>query len=175
MVTRFTLDANILINLKRSYPREFFGSLLDAMESAASSGEICVCDTIHRELKQGGDELFDWVKDTPGFLCAAPAEEIAIAKEISKAFPEWVRDKKNYGDPFLIAHAKFNGKTVVTQEKLRGAGFSPKTLGCQTWQRNIVWNVWTSLPSFVAKDGTSDDNQRSERPNVAFFCYVPPV
>ena len=54
---RYTLDANILINMRNRYPRDLFASLWGLMEDTVASGEICVCEVILKELERGDDDL----------------------------------------------------------------------------------------------------------------------
>lgn len=50
---KYTLDTDILINMERLYPREFFVSLWDSMEAAVARGDICMCEVAQKELEQG--------------------------------------------------------------------------------------------------------------------------
>ncbi len=124
----FTLDTNILINLSRQYPRDIFGSIWDSIESAVLLGEVCICEAVLREVKRGGDDLFDWAKNLQGFVCPTTEPELVTVGEIAVAHPEWVRGQKNEGDPFIIAHAKAEGSEIVTEEKATGPGTAEKNL-----------------------------------------------
>ena len=79
------------------------------MEGAVVSGEICVCEVILKELERGDDDLARWVKNVPGLVCRTTDDELITVAGISSAHPDWVRGQKNYGDPFIIAHAKTEG------------------------------------------------------------------
>lgn len=123
---RYTLDANILINMERLYPREFFASLWDAVEVAVADGDLCICEVAQKELERGDDDLAPWVKSVPEFICKTTDAELVTVAEISAAHPDWVRDQKNAGDPFVIAHAKAEGSIIVTEESRKGAGVIDK-------------------------------------------------
>lgn len=125
---RYTLDANILINMERLYPREFFSSLWLSMESAVRGGDICMCEMVQKELGRGDDDLLAWVKQIPGFVCKTTDEELQTVAEISAAHPAWVQGQKNYADPFIIAHAKDDGLIVVTEERRAGPNAEDKNL-----------------------------------------------
>lgn len=118
----YTLDANILINMERLYPKEFFASLWDAVEKAVTDGDICMCEVAQKELERGDDDLAPWVKNIPGFVCKTTDEELVQVAEISIAHPGWVQDQKNAGDPFVIAHAKIEKSIIVTEETRKGPG-----------------------------------------------------
>lgn len=104
----------------RLYPQDLFTSLWDALEAAVNRGDICMCETACKELEQGGDDLASWAKSVPGFICAATGDELATAASISRDHPGWVRGQKNYGDPFIIAHAKADDLVIVTEERRAG-------------------------------------------------------
>lgn len=125
-MSEHTLDANILINLQRLYPRDIFEFLWAGMEQAVADGLLCVCENIHDEVGQGGDDLYDWVDNQQGFVCGVTQEEVDLATEISNDHPEWVQDRKNAGDPWIIAHAKEDGLKIVTEERRAGANVSDK-------------------------------------------------
>lgn len=118
----YTLDANILINMERLYPREFFASLWDAVEASVTRGEMCMCEVAHKELERGDDDLSPWVANVPGFVCKTTDSEFVTVAAISIDHPGWVQDQTNAGDPFVIAHAKDEGSVVVTEESRKGPG-----------------------------------------------------
>lgn len=120
----YTLDTNILIGLVQRYPRDIFPAMWKNIESAVDAGEACICEAILREVHRGGDELHAWAKNLDGFVCPATDEELAVVAEIGLAHPEWVQGQLNEADPFVIAHAKAEHSTIVTEENRKG----PNTL-----------------------------------------------
>jgi hypothetical protein len=118
----FTLDASVLITMERRYPREFFLSLWEAMERAAENREVCICEVAYGELERGNDDLAPWAKEIEGFICGTTDDEILTVNLIARDHPGWVQGQKNNGDPFIIAHAKYEQRTVVTEEKRKGPG-----------------------------------------------------
>ena len=118
----YTLDANILINMERLYPKEFFKSLWERMESVAISKNICICYVIFTEVERGGPELSNWAKGIDGFSCETTSDEMNTVGEISQKHPDWIQGQKNSGDPFIIAHAKYDSRIIVTEEKWANPG-----------------------------------------------------
>ncbi|WP_139738462.1 DUF4411 family protein [Actinomyces wuliandei] len=116
----YTLDTNTLINMERRYLRDLFTSLWDTLEAAAHQGEVCMCETAHKELDRGGDGLASWAKSIPDFICTATNDELATVANISRDHPGWAQGQKNYRDPFIIAHAKRDGLVIVTEEGRKG-------------------------------------------------------
>lgn len=121
-----TLDANILISLERLYPRDVFGFLWDGFEAAVAAGEVCLCEEAHEELSRGTDDLYDWADDLTGFVCGVTDDEFTLAQQISNDHPDWVRERTNAADPFVISHAKCDGIQIVTNEKRAGRGVIDK-------------------------------------------------
>ncbi len=124
----YTLDSNILINMVRLYPRDIFSSFWDSLEACIDAGEACICEAVLREVHRGGDELHKWAKGLSGFVCEVAAEELATVAAIGQAHPDWVRGQVNEADPFVVAHAKAEGSTLVTEEGLKGPGTEDKNL-----------------------------------------------
>lgn len=122
----YTLDTNILIDLKNHYPEAIFPSLWQELEKLATLREVCVCQVVTVELKRGYDEVITWVNSLEGFVHNPSEEEMVLAKEIAEKHPEWVSGTQNYADPFVIAHAKIETRTIVTNETRKGVGFLDK-------------------------------------------------
>lgn len=121
-----TLDANVLINLERLYPRDVFGFLWDGLEASVAAGEVCLCEEAHEELSRGTDDLYAWASNLKGFVCGVTHEEFKLAQAISGDHPDWVSERANAADPFVIAHAKREWAVIVTNERRAGHGVSDK-------------------------------------------------
>lgn len=124
----YTLDSNILIGLVQRYPRDIFPGIWASIEESVIKGESCICEAVHREVHRIGDDLHRWAKDLPGFVCSTSDEELATVAEIAIAHPEWVQGQVNEADPFVIAHAKAEAATVVSEENRKGPGTLDKNL-----------------------------------------------
>jgi hypothetical protein len=122
----YTLDSNILIGLVQRYPRDIFPAMWDNIEASVRDGESCICEAILREVHRGGDKLHTWAKDLKGFVCPATEEELTVVAEIAQAHPEWVQGQLNEADPFVIAHAKLEQSTIVTEESRKGPNTEDK-------------------------------------------------
>lgn len=121
LVTRYTLDSNIIINLNRTYPRELFPSLWEALEDLAVKGSICVCEEVFHEIESGGDALARWIEDR-GIICPLSQAESDRATEISQRYPGWVQGRTNGADPYIVAHSLIEGSVIVTNERRAGNG-----------------------------------------------------
>lgn len=118
----YTFDTNILVGLVRLYPRDIFSAIWENIEASVGSGESCICEAILREVRRGGDDLHTWAKNLQGFVCGITDDELAVVAEIAVAHPEWVQGQLNEADPFVIAHAKTEQSTIVTEESRKGPG-----------------------------------------------------
>ena len=117
----YTLDTNVLILLRRHYPRDIFPGPWLELEALIAQHQACICREVLDELGRGGDELHGWAKGEAGFVCQIAADEIPIVEAISAAHQGWVQGTRNAADPWLIAHAVVSGRTIVTEEKRAGA------------------------------------------------------
>lgn len=117
----YTLDTNILIGLVQRYPRDIFPAMWENIESSVADGDSCICEAILREVRRGGDDLHTWAKNLDGFVCPATDDELATVAEIALAHPEWVQGQLNEADPFVVAHAKHEQSTIVTEENRKGS------------------------------------------------------
>lgn len=124
----YTLDSNIIIGLVQKYPRDIFPGIWDSIEESIARGESCISEAVHREVNRIGDNLYKWAKDLPGFVCSATDVELATVAQIATAHPDWVQGQLNEADPFVIAHAKAESSTVVTEENRKGPGTIDKNL-----------------------------------------------
>lgn len=122
----FTLDTNILIGLIQRYPRDIFPAMWQNIEDSVLLGQSCICEPILREVHRGGDALHTWAKNLQGFVCPVTDAELITVAEIAVAHPGWVQGQLNEADPFIIAHAKNEQSTIVTEENRKGPGTEDK-------------------------------------------------
>ena len=124
--TVWSLDTCVIIEMERKYPRDVFTSIWEELESKIYTGEACICAEVLVELERGTDDLHAWAKSMPGFVCELTQAEAIKAVEISQSQFEWVRERQNSADPFIIAHAYISEKVIVTQESLKGPGLASR-------------------------------------------------
>lgn len=117
---KHTLDSNILIGLIQRYPRDIFPNIWHNIEKLAENNAVCICSAVHDETSQADDDLYDWAKKLPRFVCPPTNEEFQIAKQIGEDHPGWVQGDHNGADPFIIAHAKVEGSIIVTEKRRKG-------------------------------------------------------
>ena len=125
-MTAYTLDTNILIRFSQHLPRDIFPGIWEALEALVEDGRACICEMVLQELERGGDGLHAWAKALDGFTCPTDQHEIPIVQQIASAHPEWIRGTENEGDPWVIAHAAVEDRTIVSDERRAGPGVSDR-------------------------------------------------
>jgi hypothetical protein len=122
------LDSDVLINAKNdAYGFDFAPGFWEFLSDGFANGQFSLCDAVAQEIFQRDDELANWVRALPdGAIViqdrAVQSEYQPIADHIeSGEYPN--RRKFLAGaDGWLIAHARFDGGVVVSQETRAGAG-----------------------------------------------------
>lgn len=121
------LDSNIFIQSHRvTYPFDVFPTFWEWLEQEFDNGHVISIDMVKEELRKGKDELTDWINDRdPSWFMPVSDKETqkhlaTIATHVmeSRQFRGPAKRKFLDGaDPWLIAKAKADGLTVITQEK----------------------------------------------------------
>lgn len=120
----YLLDANTYIEAKnRYYDMEFCPAYWDWLDQQFAMGLAGSIDMIGRELKDGNDDLADWVKARGAQFIANDDEatqntfieivQFVMAQGFSPANRDQFLAK---ADPWLIAKARTIGAAVVTHE-----------------------------------------------------------
>jgi hypothetical protein len=95
------------------------------LEEQAEASEIASTDMIYEELKDGGDDLAEWVKHRRELIFHIPSSSQTVANAVG-LLGTWVQSE-NYkphvladfmdgADPFLVGAALETGSILVTQE-----------------------------------------------------------
>jgi hypothetical protein len=125
------LDANVFIEAKnRYYGFDLVPAFWTWLEERADAGEIASTDMIYDELKGGGDDLANWVKDRRDLIFHVPSSSEAVANAVgqlgtwvqSESYkPHVLADFMDSADPFLVGAALETRSILVTQETPAGA------------------------------------------------------
>jgi Domain of unknown function (DUF4411) len=128
---RYSLDTSSLINgFRLNYPYLNFPRLWNEhVPSLVASGDLRATEEVLIELQRQDDELVQWLVDYRDDLFIEVDEPIQHeVKEILRTHTALIhaRGRGHSGaDPFVIALAKINKCTVVTEEG-RGSAKHPK-------------------------------------------------
>lgn len=122
---KYTLDTcsfHALLQPGRAYSRDRFLPLWNEFEKAFAAGLIISHAEVYKEIvqvKEFKDELA-WIrKHKEVFVDYDLVREPTIITEIGSLFPSFVHQYKRHprnADPWLVAQAKANKLTVVTEE-----------------------------------------------------------
>lgn len=120
------LDANVFITAKNTYyGLDLVPAFWSWLEPQARVGTLASTDLVYDELKDGGDDLADWVREREDLIFHVKSDPPPVAVHVN-SIATWARSQ-NYkthaiadflsgADPFLIGAAAYLGCVVVTQE-----------------------------------------------------------
>lgn len=103
--------------MKNTYPIEVFPSAWDNVGNIAESGEVISPREVLRELEARDDQLRAWVKKHITFR-NLDSNQQTIVQDIMSKYSRLVDSTKSTpeADPFVIALAISENRTVITQE-----------------------------------------------------------
>ncbi|MAT96847.1 MAG: hypothetical protein CL608_06865 [Anaerolineaceae bacterium] len=120
----FSLDANVFIQAKNGpYGLDIMPIFWDWLEAQASSGHIFCAAPVYEELRDGNDELSQWIQERKSLFVKEISVEaqqvfIEIVDYVFKNYPRKNADVfLSRADPLLIAQAKILSCVVVTHER----------------------------------------------------------
>jgi len=125
---RYAVDNDVLITLMRYHPPDkpayqaIWGEIEALIKKKDIFSSVVVYDDIMKYLGKD-DRLKKWAKShKKNFFIPTNQEVFEIAQDIAKKFPDLLDKKKLQtgepdADPFLIALAKSEGATIITQER----------------------------------------------------------
>ncbi len=125
---RYVVDTNVLITLMAHHPpdKPAYQAIWDEIEALIKQKNIFSTMEVYKEIiKYSGknDQLKKWaISHKKRFFISPNEETCQLARDIVKKFPDLVDKKKlQTGEPdadlFLIALAKSEGATIITQER----------------------------------------------------------
>lgn len=121
-MSSYTVDTNIIVNMNRYTPGDIHVGLWSAVEEMISSGRLVLPREAYEELLSVDDVCGPWAKGCAGFIAEPTPEEFEIVAKITDKYPGWVTPIQNRADPFIIAHAKVTGRSILTEERAKGPG-----------------------------------------------------
>lgn len=123
----FVFDTSSLIKLKHFYPN-IFESIWKGLGNMVASNNLISTREVWRELEgqDQGRHVNQWVKDNKSIFTTPQPEELNFVAEIFRVrhFHTLIGDQQRLkgtpvADPFVIACAKVNNGTVVTEEVIK--------------------------------------------------------
>jgi len=95
--------------------------LREIIAERMQNGDILISREVIAEIRLGGDELKNWVRENASAIVETDEEIQAEFTRLVNQYPGWVdpNSPKNLVDPYVIAVAIIHEGVVVTQEKQR--------------------------------------------------------
>lgn len=120
---KYVFDSGPFIDSRYYYP-DIFKTYWNKLNELASCKDIISVKEVYNEILQGSDIVSDWAALNSEIFEEPAAEEFEIVKDIMSKHKELIKLVNYTGgmpvaDPFIIAKAKNNNLTVVTQEVYR--------------------------------------------------------
>ena len=150
----YVFDNSPLSALFRNYYRKTFPSLWQRFDQLVADGRLVSTREVFREIEDGPEILLDWAKQNRGLFATPTAEEGAFVAKIYavKHFQQNIEQKKllrggKVADPFVIARAACEDKTVVTLEVKRPKAVKIPNI-CEHFGVKCM-----SLPEFMEEEG----------------------
>jgi predicted nucleic acid-binding protein len=124
----YVVDANVLITLMAHHPpdKPAYRAIWDEIEALIKQKNIFSTMVVYDEIIKylgKNDQLKKWaISHKKHFFIPPDKETWQLAQDIIKKFPDLLNKKKLQtgepdADPFLIALAKSEGATIITQER----------------------------------------------------------
>ena len=129
----YVIDSSSLIDLNHTNPIDVFPTVWKKLEGLIDNGTLLSPKEVFNEIRQGDDQLTQWVKKQKKMFVNPTPRQIEIVKDILEKYPAIVKENNKYdADPWIIALAvelsTSKQKTVfpvkrlvVTEERLRGS------------------------------------------------------
>lgn len=123
----YVFDTSPLITLFNNYYRARFPSLWSQFDALVASGSIVSTREVWREIEDGSvDTLRQWAAGQQSLFASPNAQEAAAVAQIYSVahFQQNIEQQKllkggRNADPFVIARAMTERRTVVTMELLK--------------------------------------------------------
>ena len=122
-MTVYCIDTSSLIAAwQERYPIENFPSFWNKMDQLISDKRLIAPIEVLNEMKKRSDELHAWLKARPQMFRELDDAMQLEAVRVLTQFPRLVGERKlrTSADPFVVALARVENLSVVTDEKLTG-------------------------------------------------------
>jgi predicted nucleic acid-binding protein len=137
----YCVDTSSLLEARtRRYPPEVFVTLWEKVEQLVAMGRFLSSEEVLREIEKKADETHTWAKNRRGMFVPLDRTQTTEVRRILGSFPLLVGNTtgRSRADPFVIALAKMNDYTLVTEER-PGSPKRPKIPDvCAAWGVEVI-------------------------------------
>jgi Domain of unknown function (DUF4411) len=124
----YCIDTSCLIaSWDERYPIDNFPNFWRLMDAAIQTGRIVAPQAVHDETEKKSKDLHDWLTDRKQMFLELDEPTQREVKAILVRHPRLVAANKQRfaADPFIIAIARLQGLTIVTEERPTGSVSRP--------------------------------------------------
>lgn len=119
---KYCIDTSFLLDAwRRKYPPDHFPPFWEYLDSLISSGNMKAPEEVFYDLEKKDDEVLGWAKDRKKLMFVPIDNETQLeVSAILERFEFLVNQRtgRSSSDPWVIALAKINASTVITNEGL---------------------------------------------------------
>ena len=118
------IDSDVLIGFYESLPMETYETQWKLIKEYIDEGRIVICEAVYNEIKKS-EELKKWLSQFSKKLVPCYTREVIVeAKTIINDYPKLIDvvNSNDQADPYVIALAKINNHTVLSNEYLSEGG-----------------------------------------------------
>lgn len=128
MKAKYVFDSNVFMNLQQRQPIDVYPSVWDKISELMEEGTVTSSQEVYEEILVGDDYLSEWAKQRSTRFLLTDEEIQRVVRDILSNHRGLVEGgkKKNNADPFVIALAKINMCTIVSEEIPTNNPNSPK-------------------------------------------------
>ena len=129
----YCIDTSCLIAAwDERYPIDSFPNFWRLIDGSIHAGKIVAPQAVHDETEKKSKDLHDWLADRKRMFLESDEPTQREVKAILARHPRLVAEKKLRfaADPFIIATARLQGLTIVTEERPTGSMSWPTFRTC---------------------------------------------
>jgi hypothetical protein len=123
-MNKYIIDTNVLIDFNDSLPMDVYITQWKMIGENIENGKIIICEAVFGEIKKSV-ELKQWLEKYKKLIEPCYSDKVLIeAKVIINNYPKLIEinNPSDQSDPYVIALAKLNSFTVLTNEKYSVGG-----------------------------------------------------
>lgn len=127
-MNKYIVDTDVLIGFNDALPMDVYETQWKKIGDNIENGKIVICEVVFNEIKKSV-ELKEWLDNFKKLIEPCYSDKVLIeAKVIINEYPKLINinNPSDQSDPYIIALAKLNGFTVLTNEKYSEGGIKTK-------------------------------------------------
>lgn len=127
-MNKYIIDTDVLIGFNDSLPMDVYETQWKMIGENIENGKIIICEAVFNEIKKSV-ELKEWLDNYKKLIASCYSDKVLIeAKIIINEYPKLIdiNNPSDQSDPYVIALAKLNRFTVLTNEKYSEGGKKTK-------------------------------------------------